>query len=207
MRGWRAMTRPSVSWLLYLSAPGWGEAGGAGSGGALRAYTRPRARPGAARGGADAGNLQVGWRRADDGYEDAVYLDAWVRSREAASGCASRLYTRGGLLGGGRRWLGAPFTSATGVGVAGCVAALPAAEAARFAPIEWSGGADGLAAALASGALAETRVEPVGGTLVLFDSVSVPHEVMPTERGIRWAVAGWMHEPQQDFPAWFGRRA
>ena len=47
-------------------------------------------------------------------------------------------------------------------------------------------------------------VSPVGGTLVLFDSVSVPHEVMPTLKGQRMAMAGWFHEPSQEFPEWFG---
>lgn len=47
-------------------------------------------------------------------------------------------------------------------------------------------------------------VSPVGGTLVLFDSVAVPHEVLPTTAGQRIAMAGWFHEPQQDFPEWFG---
>ena len=47
-------------------------------------------------------------------------------------------------------------------------------------------------------------VSPVGGTLVLFDSVSLPHEVMPTLKGQRMAMAGWFHEPSQEFPEWFG---
>lgn len=47
-------------------------------------------------------------------------------------------------------------------------------------------------------------VSPVGGTLVLFDSVAVPHEVMPTLTGQRLAMAGWFHEPSQEFPDWFG---
>ena len=37
-------------------------------------------------------------------------------------------------------------------------------------------------------------VAPEGGTLVLFDSVSVPHEVMPTLRRERFACSGWFHE-------------
>ena len=37
-------------------------------------------------------------------------------------------------------------------------------------------------------------VTPKGGTLCLFDSVSLPHEVLPTLKGKRLAVAGWFHE-------------
>mmetsp|Transcript_7395 Transcript_7395/g.10584 ORF Transcript_7395/g.10584 Transcript_7395/m.10584 type:complete len:170 (+) Transcript_7395:418-927(+) len=40
-------------------------------------------------------------------------------------------------------------------------------------------------------------VDANGGTLVLFDSVSLPHEVMVTKGRDRWACSGWMHEDQQ----------
>ena len=48
------------------------------------------------------------------------------------------------------------------------------------------------------------EVPPAGGTLVLFDSVTVPHEVIPVTDGERLAVAGWFHEPTQQFPEWYG---
>ena len=35
---------------------------------------------------------------------------------------------------------------------------------------------------------------PTQGTLVLFDSVSLPHEVQITKEGQRLALAGWFHE-------------
>jgi hypothetical protein len=47
-------------------------------------------------------------------------------------------------------------------------------------------------------------VAPRGGTLVLFDSATVLHEVAPTLKGLRVAVAGWLHEPQKAFPEWYG---
>ena len=31
----------------------------------------------------------------------------------------------------------------------------------------------------------------------VFDSVSLPHEVLPTVDRERWAASGWMHEDQQ----------
>jgi hypothetical protein len=49
-----------------------------------------------------------------------------------------------------------------------------------------------------------TDVVPTAGTLVLFDSVAIPHEVLKVTRGERLALAGWFHEPQQSFPEWYG---
>ena len=46
-------------------------------------------------------------------------------------------------------------------------------------------------------------VNPIGGTLVIFDSVTLPHEVMPTKQRDRWATSGWFHEDQQE-PARIG---
>ena len=37
-------------------------------------------------------------------------------------------------------------------------------------------------------------VAPMGGTLVLFDSVSIPHEVLATKGTERFACSGWFHE-------------
>jgi hypothetical protein len=46
-------------------------------------------------------------------------------------------------------------------------------------------------------------VAPVGGTMVLFDSVAVPHEVLSTTSGERVAMAGWFHEAHHPAPDWF----
>ena len=35
-------------------------------------------------------------------------------------------------------------------------------------------------------------VQPAGGTLVVFDSATVPHRVLPCRR-VRRAIAGWLH--------------
>ena len=51
------------------------------------------------------------------------------------------------------------------------------------------------------------EVSPRGGTLAIFDAVTVPHEVMPTLSGARVAIAGWFHEEQQPFPEWFDERS
>ena len=44
---------------------------------------------------------------------------------------------------------------------------------------------------------------PKGGSLVLFDSVCLPHEVMETLEGERLVLAGWLHEAQQPVAKWF----
>ena len=46
-------------------------------------------------------------------------------------------------------------------------------------------------------------VEAVGGTLLLFDSVCVPHEVLPVRAGRRLALGGWFHEPSREYAAWY----
>lgn len=43
-------------------------------------------------------------------------------------------------------------------------------------------------------------VPPIGGTLVMFDSVTLPHEVMATIERDRWAASGWFHEKIQPIP-------
>ena len=48
------------------------------------------------------------------------------------------------------------------------------------------------------------EVAPEFGALVLFDSASGPHEVLPTEAGSRVAAAGWFHEPTREPPDWYG---
>ena len=70
---------------------------------------------------------------------------------------------------------------------------LPAALRAAFSSVE----------AVPQPQQKEALVEPHGGTLVLFDSVAVPHQVEETLEGERVAIAGWLHEAQQPIPAWF----
>ena len=42
-----------------------------------------------------------------------------------------------------------------------------------------------------------TDIAPLAATLVIFDSVTLPHEVLPSWHRPRWATSGWMHEDQQ----------
>jgi Rps23 Pro-64 3,4-dihydroxylase Tpa1-like proline 4-hydroxylase len=43
-------------------------------------------------------------------------------------------------------------------------------------------------------------VAPIGGMLVVFESVALPHEVLPSTTRERWAASGWFHESQQPEP-------
>ena len=38
---------------------------------------------------------------------------------------------------------------------------------------------------------------------MLFDSVCVPHLVLPVAAGQRLALGGWFHEPSQEYAAWY----
>ena len=225
--GWTNNYRRSLSWLVYLCEDGWDgqtagsaqtgaadgavdgavDGAGAGAGGALRAWMRDGVRPGlGATCGAHQGNLQVGWRAATAGQEP-VYLDAWQRVPHPSRGlpespswlaqsCLYRVDDEGvrsdlcapvavdNSLAAERRCEGLPEE---------LWAALPKGERDRFSSIE----------SVEAAAQKEMRVSPIGGTLVLFDSVVVPHEVTETLAGDRWAMAGWLHEAQQPFPEWF----
>ena len=48
---------------------------------------------------------------------------------------------------------------------------------------------------------AAVDVEACDGTLLLFDSVCVPHEVLPMKAGMRLALGGWYHEPSRSYPS------
>lgn len=218
-RGWSSPFRRSVSWLAYLCEDGWGDAGSkAGAGGELRAYVRDGVATGTpvARCGAHEGNLQVGWRSARDGQSEPVFLDAWVRAEMA--GYAELAPEEQAMI---PRWLSlaalyrvVPDAQGTGGGAAAreyltrgvegggahtiddLIATMTVGERARFSPV------DTTAAAVAPEGSSEVLVQPLGGSLLLFDSVAVPHEVQQTLRGRRWAMAGWFHEPAQQIPAW-----
>ena len=43
-------------------------------------------------------------------------------------------------------------------------------------------------------------INPTRASLVVFDSVVLPHQVEAVKKGRRIAVAGWMHEATQPFP-------
>jgi Rps23 Pro-64 3,4-dihydroxylase Tpa1-like proline 4-hydroxylase len=202
-------TRRSVSWLVYLNE-GWASK----DGGALRVHERihPSASPVGARGA----DLQVGWLRgasigasANEG-DTPVFLDAnCVPSPGQPPEATCVLYASGAT--GERRNLSAkPFAASPALYLSGgdffarkllvdspsdarrfhLVDAPKSAASAFLPPPEYGErGEDGGEQVL--------DVLPEGGTLVLFDSVSLPHEVMPTVGRERFACSGWFHEQQQ----------
>ena len=90
------------------------------------------------------------------------------------------------------------------------MSAMPAEEWRRFSHVEAAGLETGTAAEAETGTEAgletgtaaeaetsgqrEVRISPRGGTLVVFDSVSVPHSVLETVAGSRGSMA---KEPQR----------
>ena len=189
-------TRRSVSWLVYLNED-WDARS---DGGCLRVHER--AAPAAAAVGARGADLQIGWLKATSTRgEEPVFLDA-----RAAPGGADDptcvLYT---TADGARRDLSAkPFAAKPALYISGGDFAArrllvdDAADAARFHLVDapksplWSGGGYGPAGE--DGGERIRDIPPEGGTLVLFDSVSLPHEVMPTVGRERFALSGWFHE-------------
>jgi hypothetical protein len=211
-------TRRSISWLLYLNDCGWGSASGrVGAGGELRAYCRHSKN----HSGAHEGDLQVGWLPVEDGSQEfePVFLDSWVKTpllneyhddRQwrplSALYCLQNDGTspcRCSSVAGNRRYLTDPFgadnpswpsdTDLDPLEFAAALASqLPSPLYDKFVGVEDLNGVQ------------PVDVLPTGGTLAFFDSATVPHEVLRTTKGERLAMAGWFHEPTQDFPEWYG---
>ena len=188
-------TRRSVTWLVYLN-DNWDAQL---DGGALRVHER--AAPSAAPVGARGADLQIGWLKATASEgELPVFLDAH-RPGESGNCCLYAAYADGST----RDLSRTPFTASPALYLAGGdffarrLLVDEPSDAARFHLIDSPKSA-------VSGLLPPTPPEgedggerirdvlPAAGTLVLFDSVSVPHEVMPTTRRERFACSGWFHE-------------
>jgi Rps23 Pro-64 3,4-dihydroxylase Tpa1-like proline 4-hydroxylase len=186
-------TRRSVTWLVYLN-----EAWQPGNGGELRVHERKA--PSAARVGARGADLQIGWLRATGGHdEEPVFLDA---NRAGPNNCC--LYAC--LADGSKRDLSkASFAASPALYLGGgdffarkllvddpadqerfhlCDA--PKSPASAMLPPPGDAGEDG--------GERVRDVAPRGGTLVLFDSVSIPHEVLATRGTERFSCSGWFHE-------------
>lgn len=199
-RGWVGATRRSISWLVYLCDPGWGAHGGPGSGGELRAWQRPTL---SRRCGAHQGNLQLGWLEHAGADFEPLYLDSWVRAPDGRD-ARSVIYR---LAGDRREDLSGPFSAGSGSWPApadGSGFSPEELEAAFRAQLPLSLQAHFRMTDTVDASSARVEVEPLGGTLVMFDSVAVPHEVAPNLAGERIAIAGWFHEKQQEQPEWFG---
>lgn len=189
-----ATTRRSVTWLVYLNDE-WQP----GDGGELRVHERQQ--PAASRVGARGADLQIGWLKASRGGEDEepVFLDA---RRPGDANCC--LYSC--AADGTQRDLSAKnFAASPALYLAGGdffarqLLVDDPADRARFHLIDApkSAGSALLPKPGDDGEDGGERVRdvaPQGGTLVLFDSVSIPHEVLPTKGKERYACSGWFHE-------------
>ncbi len=218
-----AAHRRSVSFLLYLSDAS------SFTGGALRAYHRANVGS-LCQCGAHEGNLQIGWLEHEAGSEsEPVFLDAWVppswmsersaaelwhalraaeksidaaddRFYEACQPC-SQLYTV--KADGTRTHLAAQPIEPNDPEFAGVsLEADEFVERLRGRLCEpFRDGFSGLTHRHAQQRAID--IDAVGGTLVLFDSVCVPHRVLPVTAGHRLALGGWFHEPSQPYAAWY----
>jgi len=197
--GWSKPTRRSVSWLIYLN-----EDWDSGKyGGELKCYERvtPTSNEVGAR---PNGDLQIGWLRATamDPIERPVFMDSRRHSSKDGN-CAMYIDNPNG---GGIQYVTKDFSASPILYMAGGEAMTKKLLidrpdlASRFHFIEPPKSKIGDLLAGASSVSEDevvTEVEPNGGTLVLFDSVSLPHEVLATRQRERWATSGWFHEDQQ----------
>ena len=194
--GWSRPTRRSISWLVYLNEPDWDPIG---DGGELRTYGRRV--PSAHSVGARNGDLQLGWLRPTpaDPTERPVFLDG---RRGGVSGrCA--LYCDSDD-GGRRVYLTREFESDPYLFLSSdfFVQNLLIKDhelGKRFHYLEQPKSKLTEYLGVDPGERVKD-VSPLGGTLVVFDSVALPHEVLPSIGRERWAASGWFHEVQQPAP-------
>lgn len=197
-------TRRSVTWMVYLNDK-WQPP----DGGQLRFHVR--AQPSVAAVGARGADLQVGWLQATATQgEQPVFLDARRPGKPDAVNAV--LYTFDAA--GTRRDLSRePFRlyepapdGQTGQVVGGPMGMMSGKLQPRtlvmddLIDVQRFRSADAPKELIAS--LPQARnfdgeltgdIAPEAGTLVIFDSVSVPHEVLQTTKE-RFAIQGWFHE-------------
>jgi len=197
-------TRRSVTWMVYLNDDWDGDV----DGGHLRLHERSH--PSSNRVGSRGQDLQVGWLRSmpsKGGEDEPVFLDPLVAdSHGGTKGESCILYVMEDGAGGTtrRRDLSSkPFANVAlhlggGDGVARKIMVERLEDAVRFHLI------DAPKSAVTSllpppgdagldGGERVRDIVPKAGTLVMFDSVSLPHEVMLTNKE-RYGIQGWFHE-------------
>lgn len=176
---WTVPTRRSVTWLVYLN-----DEWQANEGGALRTY--PRAAPAAAPVGAHMGNLQVGWI----GGTLPVFLDAATRDDGLLflySCGAGGLVT---LLSDAFPMPPKPVEFGRFISKAPPGTDFEQISTARLDPRFAGNGAEPLRPSTQLEPLGQLDILPVGGTLVLFDSVTLPHQVGLSALGLSARLGG-----------------
>ena len=194
--GWSRPTRRSLSWLVYLNED-WNANN---DGGCLRTYERKT--ESAFSVGSRNGDLQIGWLKPtpDDPRERPVFLDG--RRGNISGKCALYIDSNDGER---KVYLTKEFDSNPILFLTSdiFVQNLLIKDrdlGKRFHYLEPPKSA--LTSYLGKDSGEEIKdVAPTGGTLVVFDSVALPHEVMPTLSRERWAASGWFHEKQQPEPS------
>lgn len=188
--GWTRPSRRSVTWLVYLNDD-WKEE----EGGALRCM--PRIEPSVVPVGAHETNLQVGWLAGDC----PVFLDSSTRPDGM-----SALYILGSV-GAEKQYLSPDFYPTRPAAFDQLIQPqlrphFQQISTARLDPRFASNAAGPTALSPAPPPLNEGTFDvlPRAGTLVLFDSVSLPHKVLRVDgQRRRIATTGWFHEDSQTF--------
>eukprot|EP00977_Amphora_coffeiformis_P004148 scaffold846_cov168-Amphora_coffeaeformis.AAC.5 len=204
-KGWLLPSRRSLTWLLYLSDPAdWNLAK---NGGALRTFPPAKLAEGPNE-PTHEGNLQIGWLHRKNNGSLPVFMDSWFRHKGEPHAV---LYT---VQGDKRQLLTHPWLNdnlpvnvltidfikemATRDATVGRpILFIQRIDAQDFSLIwdqqAWDQGQD------PAGSVVQD-IAPLKGSLVVFDSVLLPHQVEKVYQGQRVALAGWFHERTQEFP-------
>ena len=220
-RGWLLPSRRSISWLVYLSDSEWTLSK---NGGALRTYPPTQLNNSNNKSpiGNQNGNLQIGYltsTKSKTTDSTPVYLDCWFplpNSNTNTMEPHSILYVvdekTGDLNYITRPWLQeeqSHFRSLAdflkhqqqhhqpGTSNQNQIFYVNRDISKAFQLLEdreaWDKGQFGIGKTMED-------ITPSRASLVMFDSVSLPHEVLKVTSGTRNALAGWFHEPTQPFP-------
>lgn len=216
-KGWLLPTRRSVTWLVYLNDDWRPEEGGS-----LHTFPRPTLATDSAV-GAHEGDLQVGWI---DGVQP-VFLDVWRESGQTALYTAvvddsnnnnkqlsKRIYISAVDFDVPRqpiefeRFLSPPYRKGGRFEQISTARLDPRFVVDTNTKDPNNDGNNVVATSPATKQQHQQQQEahhldifPIGGTLVLFDSVSLPHSVNAvTGKRQRIAATGWFHEDNQALP-------
>lgn len=202
-RGWMLSSRRSVSWLIYLSDVDI-------QGGELRSFVKNNLNSNEQEVGSHAGNLQVGWLDVDKYSTVPVYMNSWFRPAEVGSRSIEPfciLYT---IMDGKEHYISKPWINSMDTSFAEFIGAQKLNQGqGLFTSTSFAKGFNLLEdrqvwdAGLAPPGSAIDDVVPRRGSLVMFDSATVPHEVLAVKGGVRPALAGWFHEQTQPIPEEF----
>lgn len=220
-RGWMLSSRRSISWLIYLSDVDL-------IGGQLRTFPQENyknAKPGMIETGSHNGNLQIGWIDLPGNTNSElmtlpVYLDSWFfdATKQQSEPLDPRciLYTTlpnhinsVDLMYITKSWSNDSIQSATSdflIAQAQKDRSSTNTETMLFIDSTYANGfrlledRESWTHGTPPGSII-SDITPKRGSLVMFDSVSVPHEVLKVEKGTRAALAGWFHEETQQFPS------